>query len=279
MAETGVGAGAQAADVAGAALPARDLAVVVLAAGAGRRLGEGDGKDPKWLTDVGGRPIAHHQLSGLELGLDDGCRTVVVGGHGLDRLRRWLDGRSAAFPIDVCVNDDHVGRNNWYSLLLGLRWLADRGWGGATVVLNSDLCAEPRWFEAFLRHVRTQPTDGAVLALDLERPLTDEAMKVEVRPDPPGPPRCVRIGKTGVARPSGEYVGMAGFGAAAWPRLLGVLQSFCDRPDLADAWYESAIQVLMDREPVVPWAVPDSRWTEIDDQADLAVARRLMGRP
>lgn len=257
--------------------PLRDVAVVVLAAGVGRRLGEGDGKDPKWLTHVGGRPIAEHQLSGLELALDESCCAVVVGGHGVDRLQRWLERRPTPFPVDVCVNDDHVRRNNWYSLLIGLQWLSDRGWGGAAVVLNSDLCAEPGWFERFFRHVRAHPGDGGVLAVDLERPLTGEAMKVDVRRGAPGEVRCVRIGKTGVEQPSGEYVGMAGFGPGGWRRLLEALRSFCDRPELANAWYESAIQVLMDQEVVGVWPVPDTRWTEIDDQADLAAARRLMG--
>ena len=256
----------------------RDLAVVVLAAGVGRRLGEGDGLGPKWLTDVGGRPIAEHQLSGLERALDERCRAVVVAGHGMDRLERWLGGRPTAFPLDVCVNDEHVRRNNWYSLLVGLQWLADRRWDGAVVVLNSDLCAPAGWFGRFLEDVRAVPGDGGVLAVDLERPLTDEAMKVDVRPTPDGAHRCVRIGKAGVEHPSGEYVGMAAFGPGGWMRLLEVLRSFCDRPELADAWYEAAIQVLMDREPVAPWAVPDGCWTEIDDQVDLAEARRLMAQ-
>jgi len=256
----------------------REVAVVVLAAGVGRRLGEGDGLDPKWLTDVGGRPIAEHQLSGLERALDERCRAVVVAGHGVDRLERWLGARPTPFPLDVCLNDEHVRRNNWYSLLVGLQWLAERRWDGAVVVLNSDLCAPAGWFERFLEHVRGTAGDGGVLAVDLERPLTDEAMKVDVRPSADGAHRCVRIGKTGVERPSGEYVGMAAFGPGGWTQLLEVLRSFCDRPELADAWYEAAIQVLMDREPVAPWAVPDGGWTEIDDQVDLAEARRLMAQ-
>ena len=279
MGETRAGAGARCADPADDAGAPGPLAVVVLAAGSGRRLGEGDGQHPKWLTDVGGRSIADRQLAGLDSALDDACHAVVVGGHGVDRVRRWLGSRPTAFPLEVCVNDDYAGRNNWYSLLLGLDWLAERRWEGAAVVLNSDLCAEPRWFDAFLRHMRAERAEGAVLAVDLERPLTDEAMKDDVRQGPTGAPCCVSIGKTGVARPSGEYVGMAGFGRGSWVRLLDVLRSFRDRPELADAWYEAAIQVLMDREPVLAWAVPDSRWTEIDDQSDLAVARALMGRP
>jgi choline kinase len=201
-----------------------------------------------------------------------------VAGHGLDRLQAWLSGRPTTFPLHVCVNDEHVRRNNWYSLLVGLQWLADRGWDGAVVILNSDLCAAADWFERFLRHVRATAGDGGILAVDLERPLTDEAMKVDVRPTDGGEPRCVRIGKTEVERPSGEYVGMAAFGPGGWLRLLEVLRSFCDRPEQADAWYEAAIQVLMDREPVATWAVTDGRWTEIDDQFDLAEARRLMAQ-
>jgi bifunctional UDP-N-acetylglucosamine pyrophosphorylase/glucosamine-1-phosphate N-acetyltransferase len=70
----------------------RQLAVVVLAAGQGKRMGA---DVPKVLVEARGKPLVEHVLSALEsLGAD---RTVIVYGHGGDLVRDALKDRGLRF--------------------------------------------------------------------------------------------------------------------------------------------------------------------------------------
>ncbi|MDA1195416.1 MAG: NTP transferase domain-containing protein [Planctomycetota bacterium] len=66
----------------------RELAVLVLAAGKGTRLGGGDDLPPKALLDCLGVPLLEHVRRALEpLGA---AHTVVVTGHRAEEVERWL---------------------------------------------------------------------------------------------------------------------------------------------------------------------------------------------
>jgi len=255
------------------------IGVVILAAGAGRRLAAANGGRPKWLTDVGGRSIADRQLAALELALGAGDCVVVVSGHRHADVKGWLTERASPLAIRVIDNDRYRERNNWYSLLLGLQYLEGEDWAGTVVVLNSDLCAPEDWFGPFLRAVRADRPEPGLVAVDEHRPLTEEAMKVSVRATAGGGLLCRRIGKVGVDDPAGEYVGIASLCQSTWELLASILEGYLHRPELADAWYESGFQELMDRSLLAPWSVPDSGWAEIDDDVDLASAEVLVGAP
>lgn len=242
--------------------------VVVLAAGLGRRLASVTAL-PKWLTPVGDTcPADAHLAAFVRAGID---RTLVVVGDQpapiLDRLAPWRD----RLAVEVVANDRSADRNNWYSLLLGLdAWLAAAAPDDDVAVVNSDLYAAPTWFEKLLGSVAGA---GAALAVDPERGRTDEAMKVAVGHDG----LVTAIGKVGVPEPDGEYVGLAWFDHAAARGLRAELAAFLDQPARADHWYEHGIaEHLAAGAPYRAVPVPSSDWVEIDDEADLAAARRLL---
>ncbi|MHC4960390.1 MAG: NTP transferase domain-containing protein [Planctomycetota bacterium] len=70
----------------------RQLAVVVLAAGQGKRMGA---DVPKVLVEARGRPLVEHVLLALEPLAAD--RTVIVYGHGGDLVQDALKGRGLSF--------------------------------------------------------------------------------------------------------------------------------------------------------------------------------------
>jgi choline kinase len=114
------------------------------------------------------------------------------------------------------------------------------------------------------------------LAVDVERPLTDEAMKVAL--DPHG--TLTTIGKAGVEGAVGEYVGMLMARGAALTALRDALEAFVDRQEDRGQWYEGAVGRCA--EAGVPWRVwpmPSGGWIEIDDDADLCAAEALVGAP
>ena len=160
--------------------------IIVLAAGRCRRLGDAGDDRPKWLLDVGGRTIADRHLeafSELSARRNGRLRTVaVVTGHRADLVESH-----AGDAVRLVHNPDYLVRNNWYSLLVGLRALPDRR--SRVVVVNGDLCAPVPWVVAFLEASADTDEQG-LLAIDFDRRLTDESMKVSSDGD-----RLALIGK------------------------------------------------------------------------------------
>jgi choline kinase len=255
----------------------RPVAVVVLAAGRGQRLHPLGLDGPKWLLPVAGRPIGDYQLDGVRAAALPEDRLLVVTGYQADVVGSWLARRGAPVPVETVHNPRWHDLNNWHSLLVAVERLLEIDWQGGVVLLNSDLCAPPAWYAAFLTAARGRPAGEAALAVDFERPLTAEAMKVSGVGAENGPPYCTRIGKCDVGDSIGEYVGMAAFAPGDWRLLEPTLRAFRDAPEHADEWYEAAFQRLIDSHRLFrAWPTPTSHWVEVDDPADWHQANTVM---
>jgi len=241
--------------------------VIVLAAGRGSRLGALGAQTPKWLLDVGGHVLAERQLSALA-----GVASVrVVTGHAAAAVEAFLAARAGTGPGATTLHNPEYARlNNWYSVLLGLRAVVEPQ--ARVVVINGDLFVEPAAVARFLADVVTTEAEG-LIAVDLERTLTDESMKVSVRADG----TLDRIGKVGVERPAGEYPGLLMARGGVLAALRATLEAFVGRPGAADEWYEGAVAATArDGAAWVVWPMPSGRWVEIDDDGDLAAALELV---
>ena len=250
----------------------RPAHVVVLAAGRGSRLAALGQATPKWLLRVGGRTIADRQLEGLRLATQAGsvASVRVVVGHAAEAIERELEAR--AEEVALVANPEFAEINNWWSLLRALRELPD---DGPVVVLNADLLADPQAIRAFVEE-SASGAHGGLLAIDLERRLTDESMKVSR-----GTRGTLdRIGKVGVEDPVGEYVGMLSARGAALRALRAALESFVGRAEHVDQWYEAAVgRSAAAGVPWHIWPMPHSGWVEIDDDDDLDAAEALVAVP
>ena len=241
--------------------------VVVLAAGRGSRLGAHGEETPKWLLEVGGRTIADRQLEGVAAAGDAVASVRVVVGHAAGAIEAWLASRPEA--VGTVMNPEFAEINNWWSVLRALRELPEEG---PVVVINADLLVEPDTVAAFIREVATGEHD-AQLAVDLERNLTDESMKVSSRPD-----RTLdRIGKVGIEAPVGEYIGILAASGDGLRALRERLETFVDDPACVNEWYEGAVgRCAAEGVPWHIWPVPSTAWVEIDDHSDLALAEDLV---
>jgi choline kinase len=247
--------------------------VIILAAGRGSRLGALVEDRSKWLLEVEGGTIADRQLAALrDPALSNGSNAIasalVVTGHAPDSTERFV--RSYGDPrVRTVHNPEYATLNNWYSLLVGLREVrcAD---GDRVAVLNADLFAEPEWLASFL--CESARTDAeALIAVDRERTLTEESMKVAARGD-----LLAGIGKAGIDRPVGEYVGMLMARGGVLENLRRTLEGFAGRAEAANHWYEAAVGITaQEGSPWTVWATPSSDWVEIDDDADYEHARSL----
>ena len=251
--------------------PPHRTATIVLAAGRGRRLLPAhDG--PKWLAPLGdGRVIADVHRDGIRQSpLLSSGPVLVVTGHDSASIERYVtDPR-----FRILVNHQHSERDNWYSLLLALDHVEGTGWDGPVLVLNSDLVLPPEWLGDLAASL-DDPVSPAQLVVDTERDLTHEAMKVGL--DAHG--TVVALGKTGVTRPVGEYIGLAGLPRQAWHVLLQVLRDLARGP--FDGWYEEAMIHAVDRGlTLVGSPAPSSRTTRPPaGAASTAAGRHRRGRP
>ena len=240
----------------------------MLAAGRGSRLGELGDSTPKWLLRVGGRTIADRQLEAIARARDAVGSVCVVVGHAAPAIEAELAQR--AEQVTVVANPEFAILNNWWSLLRALRELpAD----GPVVVVNADLLAAPDAVAAFLRDAVEGDAD-ALLAVDFDKQLCAESMKVSLRADG----TLAQIGKVGIDAPAGEYVGMLAMRGEPLRRLRAVLESFVGMPETTNEWYEGAVgRTAADGTGWHPWAMPPGGWVEIDDDADFEQAQALVG--
>jgi choline kinase len=249
--------------------------LVVLAAGRGRRLGSVGDATPKWLLEVDGQTIAERQLDAAQAQADDAPAVVdsihAVVGHAADACRDFAADSPAS--IELIENPLYDELNNWYSLLLAIRALDRQRAEQRLVVFNGDLLARRAWFASFLDESAAH--DGETLiAVDKERTLTEESMKVSARDD--NHDLLERVGKREVDSPVGEYVGMFMVAGSARKSLREKLETYVDSDSAKGHWYEQAIgDTARDRLPWTIWATPDSDWIEIDDESDLMAAREL----
>lgn len=237
---------------------------MVLAAGAGRRLRPYTDTLPKALVPVDGDTtildIALRNLA--EVDLRD---VVVVVGYAAAAVeeRRELLERRHGVRLTLVHNDKAEIWNNAYSM-----WTAREHMSDGVLMVNGDT-VHPVSVEHALLGARGPEV---LLALDTEKSLAEEEMKVQVSPEGD----LTRITKLmDPATAYGEYIGASLIEGSAVPALADALQATFERdPDL---YYEDGYQELTDRGGRIGTvAIPSgTAWVEVDDHHDLARAREI----
>ena len=239
---------------------------MVLAAGPGRRLSPLTDALPKTLLPVDGeRPILDVTVANLrQVGIED---VVVVTGFAADAVRAEVPAleRRHGVRIELVYNDRAEIWNNAYSL-----WCAREAFSDGVVLVNGDL-VHPAAVE---ERVLAARGPEVLLALDREKTLGEEEMKVLLTPDG----RLERIDKQ-LDPPSahGEYIGVTVIEPVAATRMAEALEATWQRdPSL---YYEDGFREYAERGGEVAVAsIGAVEWVEVDDHADLARAREIACR-
>jgi choline kinase len=238
---------------------------MVLAAGAGRRLGPETAELPKTLLPVDGdRTILDIALRNFRaVGLDE---AVVVTGYAAERIEERVPKleRRHGLKVTPVYNPKALEWNNAYSL-----WCARQAFTEGVLLANGDT-VHPASVEETLLGARGPEL---LIAIDDSKPLGAEEMKVHVNDG-----RMDRINKAldpGTAQ--GEYIGVTLIEPAAADALADALEATWRRdPSL---YYEDGFQEYADRGGHVGIApIGAVEWVEVDDGADLARARELACR-
>jgi choline kinase len=240
---------------------------MVLAAGAGRRLGEDTADLPKTLLPVDGdRTILDVALGNFAaVGLEE---AVIVTGFASERIDERLAELSErhGLRLGTVFNPKALEWNNAYSL-----WCAREHFSRGVLLANGDT-VHPSSVEEVLLEARRDA--DLVLAVDQEKPLAEEEMKVHVT----GDGLLDRINKAlDPATAQGEYIGVTLIEPRSADALASALEATFERdPQL---YYEDGFQELADRGGRVGIAsIGVVEWVEVDDHRDLARAREVACR-
>jgi choline kinase len=236
---------------------------MVLAAGAGTRLGPETAELPKTLLAVDGdRTILDVALGNFAaVGLE---RAVVVTGYAAERIDERIPALQErhGIAVETVFNPKALEWNNAYSL-----WCARDRFAEGVLLANGDT-VHPASVEESLLAARGPEL---VIAVDDDKTLGEEEMKVHVTAEG----RLDRINKAlEPATAHGEYIGVTLIEPTAADALADALKTTFERdPSL---YYEDGFQEYADRGGRVGIA-PIGRvdWVEVDDHRDLARAREV----
>ena len=239
---------------------------VVLAAGAGKRLGHETAELPKTLLPVDGdRTILDVALGNFAaVGLE---RAVIVTGYAHERLAERVPAleRAHGLALKLVYNPKALEWNNAYSL-----WCAREAFAEGVLLANGDT-VHPASVEESLLAARGPEL---LIAVDDVKPLGEEEMKVHISPEG----YLDRINKAlDPATAQGEYIGVTLIEPAGAATLADALETTWRRdPQL---YYEDGFQELADRGGRVGTApIGEVEWVEVDDARDLERAREVACR-
>lgn len=237
---------------------------MVLAAGAGRRLRPYTDTLPKALIPVADDTtildIALANLAAVDL-----RDVVIVVGYAagaVEERRAALEKRHGV-TLTLVHNDKAEIWNNAFSL-----WLARDHFSEGMLMVNGDT-VHPVSVEKTLLGSRGP---DILLALDTDKPLAEEEMKVQVDAAH-GLTKITKLMDPATAY--GEYIGASIVEASAADALSEALEATFERdPDL---YYEDGFQEFVDRGGFIGTAPigEQVRWVEVDDHRDLARAQEI----
>lgn len=239
---------------------------ILLAAGRSRRLGSVTDAIPKTLLPVrDDRTILETILGNLRaVGIQ---RVVIVTGYRSEMIDARVPDLRTTFGLDISTlyNETHLEWNNCYSL-----WVARDALEGGALVINGDTLHPVSVEEALLK----SRGPDVLLALDDQKPLGDEEMKVLLNPD--GSARRIHK-EIDPDRADGEHIGVSLVEARAAPAMIECLEATWRRqPTL---YFEDGYQEFIDRggriETVPIGVVP---WIEVDNASDYERAREIAAR-
>lgn len=236
---------------------------VILGAGVGRRLAPLTDDRPKALVEVEGSTFLARALRAVEAA--GFPRVVIVTGHRADMIDAVLAEGAWAMESRSVFNPSYATANNIVSFLT----VEDQIRHGFCL-LNSDIV-----FDASILQDVAAAGPGCWLAVDIDEPLGEEEMKVEV--DEKGFVRRVSKGLAPEVS-AGEYIGIARFDAAGAAAVVRHARQLVAAGQ-TDLYYEDAFDRAAAELDIAVVPVAGRAWTEVDDLTDyeraVDVARAL----
>ena len=241
------------------------MKAVILAAGRGSRLEPITDHCHKALLRVAGQPILSWQIQNLSrFGVDE---VVVVTGYRGDTLEEAcgvIDDQIQGTDVTTVRNEEWETTENLYSVSL----TEERVRGDSMVLLNCDIVPEPELFERVVG-----ADDESIAPYDPSEP-DEDALQIELD----GDSNPKNILDKGHEDGDGATLGFFSLDAAASDALFVDIENYLHRSDVRAFWFEHSLSRMFDSLEFEAMDVSDSRWFEIDTEADLVEAWIELGR-
>lgn len=245
----------------------RNLKVIILSAGQGRRLAPLTDERPKCLINLAGRSVLHWQLKHLRnAGVSE---AVVVTGFGAELVDREISNLSlGGMRVRSLFNPFYRVSDN-----LATCWLAREEFKGEVLLLNGDSLFDPAVAEGLI----AAPPADITVTIDRKASYDADDMKVETDGD-----RLVAIGKT-ISTYDAESIGFLRFSADGAALFAGEVMAAMRQPEGVKRWYLSVIDhIAHTTDRVRVHAIGAANWAEMDFPSDLprniALAERWAAR-
>lgn len=243
--------------------PIRARKAVILAAGAGRRLGHFTEAHPKPLLEINGTPILGNCLTRLkEAGVED---VVLVVGHFADQIKAFAGEDYAGLRIRYIDSEKYATTNNIYSL-----WLAREELNDDILLVEADIFFDDKLLPALQAAdadnvaavaLFARGMDGAVVTRDADGFVTHLIEGKEQGPgfDYSAAYKTVNIYRFGRAYLQDEFV---------------PLMDEAVRAGRVNDYYELLLKDMLAKAKHKLYALDCTNipWYEIDDHLDRAVA-------
>ncbi|OGI07746.1 MAG: hypothetical protein A3I68_09035 [Candidatus Melainabacteria bacterium RIFCSPLOWO2_02_FULL_35_15] len=241
---------------------------IILAAGAGKRLGELTRSIPKCLLPIefeSGNTLLDLSIKFL---LDnDILEIIIVTGFGAEVLKTHINHKwknKASFKY--IFNEYYKEYNNIYSACL-----AKNIWDDETLLLNSDIIYHPFILKNLFCEIKNNSKRKSFLVIDDKKQLTSESMKVKVN----SKGEIKQINKALEIKDSfGEYIGITYLRGFERVKFLESLEDNVKNRRL-DLYYEDAIAHVLNEVSVFPALTSGKPWTEVDTNEDYKIAKQI----
>jgi choline kinase len=229
------------------------MRAVILAAGIGRRLQSVISHQPKCLIKIGHTTLLHHQLINLErFGITD--ITLVVG-YQKDSVKRHA--KELPLNFSFVVNHQFAETNTAYSLYLALNEVEDD-----IIYLNADVL----FHSDILHRLLKSPCRDAMAIV--KKACSEEEVKVICQGH-----IIKQVGKQiAISECYGEFIGIAKFSKDTIAILRSQLQIFIKTNEGKNAYFEDALNMILDSVEICAVDITDLPCIEIDFPQDLKIA-------
>jgi choline kinase len=239
------------------------MQAVILAAGAGKRLGHLTRNSTKCMVPLNGRRLIEYAFDAIAAaGL---TRVTMVVGHGAAEVRDFLGDRCQGIEVRYIENPIYAKSNNIYSLLLAKEVMEEED----TILLESDLIFDKGLLQDCLKHESPNVAvvakfrswmDGTVTTLTPGSDISGFISKKDM-----DWAELHRYFKTvNIYKLSREF---------SRKKLFPFLKAYIEAHGLQE-YYEEVFKILtfVDNGALQAFELGDRHWYEIDDIQDLDIA-------
>ena len=239
------------------------MQALMLAAGMGKRLGKYTENATKCMVPVNGKALIDYAIEALiEAGIK---KFTLVVGYKRDVLKDYLKGKYPEITIEYIDNNVFDTTNNIYSLYMAKDVLAQDD----TILLESDLIYDKKIIQELIDNPEKNLCvvspfeswmDGTVTVLDESKGIQGIFGKADFDWD----------NKSSYYKTVNIYKFSKEFSKDVYMPFLKAYQSAYGKNE----YYETVLKVIsfLDKSTLKAHVVDGSRWYEIDDPADLAIA-------